>query len=213
MQMRRIVAAHFYASDILDIIWSFVDTITQLTKITSICQRWNTLNKAGIGWSNGIIDPLIEKDPSRSLWFKLLSNQWKHIKSLHIPSHPPTILNVEGSLQLDALKLIPQLHTLLLSDIQVRDTSSGASDPHHPEYYYHRSNEQQRLKKEHNTLQILKASLFKALLPLIENPIDTAAITANGLLTLALTGDVERPKPKLTHLGLPGTIHMFMRLL
>jgi hypothetical protein len=174
MQMRRIVAAHFYASDILDIIWSFVDTITQLTKITSICRRWNTLNKAGIGWSNGIIDPLIEKDPSRSLWYKLLSNQWKHIKSLHIPSHPPTRANgFEQSLQLDALKLMPQLHTLLLSDIQVRDTRSG--------HYYHQSNEQQRLKEEHATLQILKASLFKALLPLIENPIDTAAITANGV--------------------------------
>jgi hypothetical protein len=148
-------------------------------------------------------------DPSSSIWFKLLNGQWKHIKSLHIPYHPLFRFGhlVETSLQLDAFKLMPKLHTLLLSNIEVKDMADTTNDPYSAE---------ELLKKENNTLRILKASLLKALVPLIEmsHPIDATAITAihdhhhdhdnDGLLTL--TGGAQRPR--VAHLGLPGTVHM-----
>jgi hypothetical protein len=81
------------SSDIMDMIWSFISPNEQSHVITSVCHRWNTLNKNGYGWFGSENEPFqldkwFERSGSPTIWCRLLSNRWQHIRSLHIPSIP-----------------------------------------------------------------------------------------------------------------------------
>jgi hypothetical protein len=73
------------STDVLDMIWSLISTREQLTNITCVCHRWNTLNKSGLaGWnSNQVFDislyRLAESPPG---WVSLLRHVWRHVRSL-----------------------------------------------------------------------------------------------------------------------------------
>jgi hypothetical protein len=108
--------ANGISSDLLNIIWSFLSYQQQLTIVTNVCHRWNTLNSGGIGWNGSDNEPFdmdiwSKRDPSPSLWQKLLRHRWKHIESLGIDvEHVMSLLNTRQLSKIRHLQLSSQTY-------------------------------------------------------------------------------------------------------
>jgi hypothetical protein len=146
------------SNDLLDVVWSFLKASEQLTTITSVCHHWDTLNKNGLGWngykwnshnngsdSKGMkltneqifdVSKWAHRGLSPSIWYKLLTNRWHHIRSLTIPHTygvltylQPRLLTNLRQLQcsyvrgdkdnefIDIITKLPKLESLVLTDI------------------------------------------------------------------------------------------------
>jgi hypothetical protein len=79
------------SSDMLDLIWSFISPKEQMSVITLVCHRWNTLNQNGNGWNNISsekqpfdLNEWFDCNPFSSVVYKLLNDRWHHITSLYM---------------------------------------------------------------------------------------------------------------------------------
>jgi hypothetical protein len=140
-------------NDILDMIWSFISHQDQLSCLALVCREWNQMSsQGGYGWNLAHTDSKpfdishwCNRDPSPSIWLKLLHGRWKHIISLEIsqPVRSTVTLFKNGQLvnlrhlhlsyeftALDTLKMLPNLQSLSLSNIIAlaqHDKWSGSS--------------------------------------------------------------------------------------